>query len=179
MEGWNEDIVRDFLADHLFAINGGNSFSFGIRTLWKLRQTGRQILSRVFSHQPASEHPGSDGSHDNEHGLYAEDGPHGLRHFSAGRKQRHSRLQHRPGVATLTMGITDNLEFGAKGKFIATDLGSSLTREQGFGDTEVALKWRIRNQSEEGTIPAIALGIGGIIPTGDSAKGFERSENKG
>lgn len=83
------------------------------------------------------------------------------------------------GVATLTMGITDNLEFGAKGKFIATDLGSSLTREQGFGDTEVALKWRIRNQSEEGTIPAIALGIGGIIPTGDSAKGFEEVRKQG
>ncbi len=83
------------------------------------------------------------------------------------------------GNVTLTLGLADNIEIGAKAKMIYTDIGSSTTQQSGLGDSEVALKWRIRSQSEGGSIPALALGIGGILPTGDRSKGFEEVTKNG
>ena len=83
------------------------------------------------------------------------------------------------GIGTLTIGLSDTVELGGKAKFLVANAGSSATQEEGLGDTEVALKWRFRGQSKGETIPAMAIGIGGIIPTGDSAKGFEEVRENG
>ncbi len=82
-------------------------------------------------------------------------------------------------VGTFTMGITNSIEFGGKAKVITTNLGSAAAQEQGLGDTEIALKWKIRNQSRGQTVPAIALGIGWMFPTGDNAKGFDEVQKNG
>lgn len=83
------------------------------------------------------------------------------------------------GIGTLTIGITNSFELGVKGKVVATGLGSEATRKQGQGDAEVAVKWRIRNQSEEAIIPAIALGLAGILPTGDDTNGYAEVQKEG
>lgn len=82
-------------------------------------------------------------------------------------------------IGTFTMGITNSIEVGGKAKVLTTNLGSAATQQQGLGDTEVALKWRLRNQSQGQTIPAIALGIGWMFPTGDGAKGLEEVQKNG
>jgi len=81
------------------------------------------------------------------------------------------------GFATITAGITDRIEIGIRGQAIATNLGSSQTRETGLGDTDVLVKWRI--SSEYDPWPAIALGIAYTFPTGDSAKGYNDVEDYG
>ncbi|HAK60355.1 MAG TPA: hypothetical protein DCO77_08225 [Nitrospiraceae bacterium] len=82
-------------------------------------------------------------------------------------------------IGTFTMGITNSIELGGRAKVITANLGSAATQEQGLGDTEIALKWRIRSQSSGKTIPAIALGIGWMFPTGDGAKGFDEVQKNG
>jgi len=81
------------------------------------------------------------------------------------------------GFATITAGITDRIEIGIRGQAIATNLGSSQTRETGLGDTDVLVKWRI--SSEYDPWPAIALGLAYTFPTGDSAKGYNDVEDYG
>lgn len=81
------------------------------------------------------------------------------------------------GFATITAGITDRIEIGIRGQGIATNLGSSNTRETGLGDTDVLVKWRI--SSEYDPWPAIALGLAYTFPTGDSAKGYNDVEDYG
>ena len=79
------------------------------------------------------------------------------------------------GIATVTAGVTDRIEFGLKAQMVATNVGSSTTRETGAGDTDLLLKWRISTQGE--VLPAIALGLGYTLPTGDSEKGFQSAEH--
>jgi hypothetical protein len=81
------------------------------------------------------------------------------------------------GFATITAGITDRIEIGIRAQAIATNLGSSQTRETGLGDTDVLVKWRI--SSEYDPWPAIALGIAYTFPTGDSANGYNDVEDYG
>jgi hypothetical protein len=81
------------------------------------------------------------------------------------------------GFATITAGITDRIEMGVRAQSIATNLGNSSTRETGFGDTDVLVKWRI--SSEYDPWPAIALGLAYTFPTGDSAKGYNDVEDYG
>ncbi len=81
------------------------------------------------------------------------------------------------GFATITAGITDRIEIGIRAQAIGTNFGSSTTRETGFGDTDVLVKWRI--SSENDPLPAIALGIAYTFPTGDAAKGYNDVEDMG
>ncbi|NTW59464.1 MAG: hypothetical protein HGA43_09875 [Nitrospirae bacterium] len=81
------------------------------------------------------------------------------------------------GFATITAGITDRIEIGIRAQAIGTNFGSSKTRETGFGDTDVLVKWRI--SSEYDPFPAIALGVAYTFPTGDSAKGYNDVEDYG
>jgi len=74
------------------------------------------------------------------------------------------------GIATVTAGVTDRIEVGLRGQLIATNLGSSVTRETGFGDTDLMVKWRLSSQGE--SMPAIAVGLMYTIPTGDKEQGL-------
>lgn len=80
------------------------------------------------------------------------------------------------GIATVTAGITDRIEVGLKAQMVGTNLGSSLTRETGAGDTDLLFKWRITTQGE--TLPSIAIGLAYTLPTGDYEKGFQSVGNK-
>lgn len=79
------------------------------------------------------------------------------------------------GIVTVTAGVTDRIEVGLKAQMVATNLGSSITRETGAGDTDLLLKWRITTQGE--TLPSIALGLAYTLPTGDEEKGFQSAEH--
>ncbi len=80
------------------------------------------------------------------------------------------------GIATATYGATDRIELGLKAKMIATNLGSSSTRQTGVGDTDLLFKWRLTNQGKD--LPAIAFGMGVTLPTGDKDKGFRECEHE-
>ncbi len=80
------------------------------------------------------------------------------------------------GIVTATYGATDSIELGLKAKMIASNLGSSSTRETGAGDTDLLFKWRFMNQGKE--LPAIAFGMGLTLPTGDKDKGFSECEHE-
>ena len=73
-------------------------------------------------------------------------------------------------TASITIGLSDQVEAAVRGKMIGTNLGSSATVETGMGDADLQLKWRFSSQGE--TLPASAFGFGWTIPTGDSDKGF-------
>jgi hypothetical protein len=79
------------------------------------------------------------------------------------------------GIATVTAGVTERIEIGLRAQRIATNLGSSETREIDSGDTDLLFKWRISSQGE--TLPAIALGLGCTLPTGNADKGFQSAEH--
>lgn len=81
------------------------------------------------------------------------------------------------GMATFTGGITDTIEFGARMQVIATNLGSSETRETGIGDTDLLLKWRATSAGD--TLPAIALGLAYTLPTGDGSKNLREVKHEG
>lgn len=81
------------------------------------------------------------------------------------------------GIATVTAGIADRIEFGVRAHVIGTNLGSSATSEVGVGDTDLLLKWRVSSQGD--TLPAIALGLAYTLPTGNSEKGLRGVENEG
>jgi len=75
------------------------------------------------------------------------------------------------GIATITAGVTDRIEVGLKAQMVGINLGSSLTRETGAGDTDLLFKWRITTQGE--TLPSIAIGLAYTLPTGNYDKGFQ------
>ena len=75
------------------------------------------------------------------------------------------------GIATVTAGITDRIEVGLRAQMIATNLGSSATRETGAGDLDLLVKWRISSQDDD--LPAMALGLAFTLPTGDEDQGFK------
>lgn len=80
------------------------------------------------------------------------------------------------GIATVTAGVTDSVEIGLRAQLVGTNLGSSKNREFGFGDTDLLAKWRITSQGE--TMPAIALGLGYTVPTGDKEQGIRTVEDQ-
>jgi hypothetical protein len=79
------------------------------------------------------------------------------------------------GIVTVTAGITDRIEVGLKAQRVGTNLGSSETREIDSGDTDILFKWRISSQGE--ILPALALGLGCTLPTGNAEKGFQSAEH--
>jgi hypothetical protein len=81
------------------------------------------------------------------------------------------------GIVTLTGGITDRIEVGARAKVIATNLGSSDTRKIGAGDADLLVKWRATSAGD--TLPAIALGLAYTLPTGDSSKNLREVSHEG
>jgi hypothetical protein len=78
---------------------------------------------------------------------------------------------------TLTFGITDMIEAGIKIKYVDYDIMTPKASEGGFGDSEVAVKWRWKTHSA--TSPELAIGLAGIIPTGSEPKGLNDVTNWG
>jgi hypothetical protein len=69
-------------------------------------------------------------------------------------------------VVTITTGIAHNMELGLKGSYFQiTEVGGNKAR--GAGDAELSYKWNFRPQKEDSPIPAVAIMITGIAPTGD------------
>ncbi len=66
---------------------------------------------------------------------------------------------------TVTYGITDTVELGLKGKALRTENMTDSLRERGAGDTDIFVKWRF--SPEVDTFPALAVGLGGMFPTGN------------
>jgi hypothetical protein len=81
------------------------------------------------------------------------------------------------GIATITGGITDRIELGAKVKVISTNLGSSKQNKTGAGDADLLIKWRASSEGE--SLPAIAFGLAYTLPTGDEAKGLREVKHEG
>jgi hypothetical protein len=81
------------------------------------------------------------------------------------------------GIATVTGGVTDRIEFGAKTKVIATNSGGSDTRKTGVGDTDLLCKWRISSAGEN--LPAMAFGLAYTLPTAESSKGLNEVKREG
>ncbi len=77
---------------------------------------------------------------------------------------------------TFTMGLADRIEIGAKAQVISLKSGSS-SRETGLGDSEIMIKGRIING--DSYIPAVAVGLGVILPTGDRTKGLNEVHDWG
>jgi hypothetical protein len=71
---------------------------------------------------------------------------------------------------TFTWGLSNDIEVGLKGKALATENVNGTGRERGAGDSEVLVKWRFIDQTE--TFPAVAIGVGGMLPTGNEDKGL-------
>ena len=71
---------------------------------------------------------------------------------------------------TITYGITDEIELGIKAKMVSIDdkSGNVAEKHSGIGDTEILLKSRVVEQQEN--FPAVAIGFGGILPTGKESE---------
>lgn len=80
------------------------------------------------------------------------------------------------GIAALRVGLSDNVEIGLKSKTYSVKpvTGSKST---GLGDAEAMIKWKFREQNEN--LPAMALAIGVILPTGSESKGFREVDKLG
>jgi len=69
-------------------------------------------------------------------------------------------------VVTVTTGIAQGMEVAIRGSYIqTTDISGNKTR--GAGDTELSYKWNFWPQKEYSAVPAVALIMTGIVPTGD------------
>lgn len=79
-------------------------------------------------------------------------------------------------VGALRIGFSDNVEVAVKTKTHSLKPVTGNT-ESGMGDTEFGIKWKFREQNEN--LPAMALALGVITPTGDEDKGFTEAENWG
>jgi hypothetical protein len=80
------------------------------------------------------------------------------------------------GIVTVTVGITDRIEAGLRAQVVATNVGSSTTRDTGAGDTDLSVKWRISSQDRD--LPAVALGLAYTLPTGDASQGLQSVEHE-
>jgi hypothetical protein len=78
---------------------------------------------------------------------------------------------------TLTFGITDTIEAGIKTKYVNYDRTTPAMSEGGLGDSELAVKWRLNTHSA--TSPELAVGLAGILPTGNDSKGLNDVKNWG
>ena len=78
---------------------------------------------------------------------------------------------------TLTIGITDSIEAGLKTKFVDYNRTTPKESAGGLGDSELAVKWRLKTHSA--TTPELAVGLAGIIPTGSNSKGLNDVTNWG
>lgn len=75
--------------------------------------------------------------------------------------------------AALRLGLSDNIEVGVKTKTFRVDPVTGGA-ETGVGDAEAMIKWKFRDQNEN--LPAMALGLGAMVPTSDKNKGFRETE---
>jgi hypothetical protein len=79
-------------------------------------------------------------------------------------------------MGALRIGFSENVELAVKGKLYQVDPEIGET-ETGLGDAEAMIKWKFRNQNEN--LPAMAIGLGGILPTAEENKGFAEVKNWG
>lgn len=78
---------------------------------------------------------------------------------------------------TLTYGVSDRIEMGLKAKIVDLDSPRYLQRAHGFGDSEVAVKWRFASQRF--FLPDMAVGVCYIMPTGNENKHLNEVVNWG
>ncbi len=73
---------------------------------------------------------------------------------------------------TVTYGVTNEVELGIKAKIVSIDdkSGNVAKKNSGIGDAEFLLKGRIIEQQEN--FPAVAVAMGGILPTGKESEGI-------
>lgn len=81
------------------------------------------------------------------------------------------------GTASITIGLSDRVEAGVRGKMFGWNFGSSADRDAGLGDTDLLLKWRFSSQGQ--FFPALAFGLAWTFPTGDSEKGLTEIKYEG
>lgn len=82
--------------------------------------------------------------------------------------------------AYIVMGIARNMELALKGSYFHEEnKGEEPPKKRGAGDTEIAYKWNFWRKPQDSSLPAVALIIAGIAPTGDTEKGLNRVEHWG
>ncbi len=79
---------------------------------------------------------------------------------------------------SVTIGIADNMELAVRGSYIQRDTAPSLV-DRGSGDAEISYKWNFKPQAEYSNVPAVALFVTGIAPTGDRGKDLNRVHSWG
>ena len=83
--------------------------------------------------------------------------------------------------AYIVMGIAHHMELALKGSYFHEedkDQSPSL-KKQGAGDAEIAYKWNFWGPPQDSSVPAAALIIAGIAPTGDTTKELNRVQHWG
>ncbi|HAK60356.1 MAG TPA: hypothetical protein DCO77_08230 [Nitrospiraceae bacterium] len=78
--------------------------------------------------------------------------------------------------AYIVMGIAQHMELALKGSYFHEE--TSL-KKRGAGDTEITYKWNFLRQPQDSSVPAVALIIAGIAPTGDTTKALNRVQHWG
>ncbi len=78
---------------------------------------------------------------------------------------------------TATYGVTDSVEVGVKTKAIKSEATAASTSQSGIGDSEIAVKWRL--DTHDIIFPELAVGLAGILPTGNDSKGLNDVKNWG
>ncbi len=86
--------------------------------------------------------------------------------------------------AYIVMGIARHMELSVKGSYFHAEYKDDKGplpegKYRGAGDTEIAYKWKFWGQPQDSFIPAGALIIAGIAPTGDTTNALNRVEHWG
>jgi len=82
--------------------------------------------------------------------------------------------------ASVSAGLGHNMEFSLIESYFHKKTNiTTNAKERGSGDAELSLKWNFRPQSEDSLMPALALLISAVFPTGDKDQQFNQVNNWG
>lgn len=83
-------------------------------------------------------------------------------------------------IVTLAAGIGHDREIAVRSTYFRQQTGvSSSQRSRGTGNAEILYKWNFKPQQEYSNIPAAALLLTAIFPSGDNKSGFTQVKNWG
>ncbi len=78
-------------------------------------------------------------------------------------------------------GLRNDTEIALRGTYVELEKTDAMgtTKSRGTGDTTISCKWNFRKQQEYSIVPAFALFLTAIIPTGDPEKGTNTVDHWG
>jgi hypothetical protein len=78
----------------------------------------------------------------------------------------------------MTYGLRDDMEIAVRASYLILDEANTV-KSRGAGDTSVSYKWNFRKQQEYSIVPALAMFLTGIFPTGDRISGTNSVDHWG